>query len=92
MPEAWTKITKWIAVDAGLGFALERKYPLFFRGSEVIRTRQAWVVYAIYMYAKNPASFNTLFLTGVDSGLRGTVTGIAAPWRAYGRGEFPGPR
>jgi hypothetical protein len=88
--EARAKIFKWIAVDFAMGYWLEKKYPKFL-ATFAIKGRM-WPMYGLYMYGKNTASFNTLFLTGVDSFARSYVTTTAEAYRAMGKGEFPPPK
>jgi hypothetical protein len=90
-PEAAHKIFKWIAIDAAMGFWLEQKYPKFMERSK-LTGRLLWPIYCTYIYGKNMASFNTLFLTGIDSTARGYVTNSAAAFQAMSKGEFPPPK
>lgn len=85
--EAAHKIFKWMVVDFGMGYWLEKKYPKFL--ARVAVAGRLWPMYCLYLYGKNTASFNALFLTGIDSAARGYVTNTAKAYEAMSRGEFP---
>jgi hypothetical protein len=87
--QARAEITRWLIVDIALLGYFERRVPNFTQ--TVFLRGRIWPLYTIYMYGKNTASFNTLFLTGIDSGVRGYVTAQARAYEAMNRGEFLPP-
>jgi len=86
--QAWHKIFKWIAVDAAMGYWLEQKYPKFMELHKLTGKRM-WPLYATYLYGKNAASFNTLFLTAVDTTAREYVLAQVRYHEAVSKGEIP---
>jgi hypothetical protein len=80
--EATHKIIKHVAINYTAAYWLEKKVP------EIATWRSYWPLFCGYIYIKNAASFNTLFLTGINDGSLGYVRANSRMWQAIEKGEF----